>query len=74
MGKLTISLVLVALVASSAAHVGGMLPLVLVLLGMVAYAVAARQHVTLNADPQEVREARARMAANAVPCDWVRRD
>lgn len=74
MAKLTILVALAALVAASAAQVGGMVPLMLALLAMLVYALSGRQHVTLNADPQEVREARARVAANAVPCDWVRPD
>lgn len=71
-GKLAVALALAALLASAAAQVGGMVPMLLVLAGLLAYALIARQHATLNADPDEVREARARVAANAVPCDWVR--
>jgi hypothetical protein len=74
MGKVTILVALAALVAASAAGIGGMAPLVLALFGMLAYALSGRQHSTLNADPQESRDARARVAANAVPCDWVRPD
>lgn len=74
MGSLTILVALAALVAASAAEVGGMVPLVLALLFMLAYVLSGRQHVTLNSDPQEVREARARVATHAVSCDWVRPD
>lgn len=74
MGKIVVSLALAALLGATAMHFGGMLPLVLILVAMIAYSLIGRQRVTLSATPDEVREARARVAAQASPYELIRRD
>ena len=74
MGKIVVSLALAALLGATAIHYGGMVPLVLLLVALIAYSVLARQRATLSATPDEVREARARIAAQAAPYELIRRD
>ena len=74
MGKILVSLALAGLLGATAMHVGGMLPLVLILVGMIGYSLTAHQRATLSATPEEVREARARVAAQAAPYNLIRPD
>jgi protein-S-isoprenylcysteine O-methyltransferase Ste14 len=74
MGKIVVSLALAGLLGTTAMHVGGMLPLVLILVALIAYSLIARQRATLSASADEVREARARVAAQASPYDLIRHE
>lgn len=72
MGKVTIVVSVIAVLVASATHFGGILPILAVLVGLLAYAFLAPQHATMNADPAEASDARRRVAASTVSCDWVR--
>jgi hypothetical protein len=72
MGKIAVSSALAGLLGATVMDIGGMLPLVLILVGMIGYSLIAHQRATLSATPEEVREARARVAAQASPYNLIR--
>ena len=74
MGKIVVLLSVAGFLVATVMHIGGMLPLILVLVALVAYSVIARQRATLSGTAAQVNDARTRVAAQASPYDLIRHD
>ncbi|MBK8336757.1 MAG: hypothetical protein IPL03_09195 [Sterolibacteriaceae bacterium] len=74
MGKIVVVLGVAGLLAATVMDFGGMMPLVVGLVALVAYSVIARQRATLSGTAAQVNNARARVAAQASPYDLIRHD